>query len=274
MATQRAIDEFRPRGYKPAVCVTSDDERVKLNIEKAAKLSVPPAAKQVSPPSFGQSKQPSLPAAIGQSNQPSLPAAIGQSNQPSLPAAIGQSIQPSLPAAIGQSNQTSLPAIGQSGDHPRRDCPPQPSRLMAVFKMIIAFLTFTCFPSGTLHNLKSVVVTVVVKATKLGCVLAHAVTPLLNFWHTLRSWQNESQLASFDWYNILLPTPRSSPQLAPTISPSPSYLHGGFMSLMGVTVELTFVASRMCLVGISIVGGFALGWHGGLGSFGIEFNGV
>ena len=37
-------------------------------------------------------------------------------------------------------------------------------------------------------------------------------------------------------------------------------------------MQLTFVASRTCLVGISNVGGFALVWHGGLGSVGIDFN--
>ena len=118
--------------------------------------------------------------------------------------------------------------------------------LIAVFKTIIAFLTFTCLPARTitLHNLKSVAVIggtlvprlesfIVAKAAKLGCVMSHAVTPLLNIWHTRRSDQNVSQPASFNWSDILLPTPRTSPQWAPTISSSPSYLHGGFPSLMG-----------------------------------------
>ena len=37
-------------------------------------------------------------------------------------------------------------------------------------------------------------------------------------------------------------------------------------------MQLTVVATRTCLFGISNAGGFALVWHGGLSSFGIEFN--
>ena len=44
---------------------------------------------------------------------------------------------------------------------------------------------------------------------------------------------------------------------------------GGSRHLWGASAQLTSVASKTRLVGISKVGGFAPGRHGGLGSFGI-----
>ena len=125
---------------------------------------------------------------------------------------------------------------------------------MAVFKMIIAFLTITCLLAGVLNH-KSVAViggtlipriksVIDVKATKPGCVLDLAVTPLLKIWHTLHCRQTVSRPASFEWFGILLPTSHLSPQLAPTILSSPSYLHGDSCQLWGATGQLTFVASR------------------------------
>ena len=70
-------------------------------------------------------------------------------------------------------------------------------------------------------------------AVKLGCVLALAVAPLLNIWHTPGSGQNLCWPASFDWSNILRLAHRLPPLLAPTITPSPSNLHGGFKWSMG-----------------------------------------
>ena len=47
---------------------------------------------------------------------------------------------------------------------------------------------------------------------------------------------------------------------------------GGSCHLWGATGQLTFVASKTCLVGFSNLGGLALVRHGGLGFFGIEYN--
>ena len=72
------------------------------------------------------------------------------------------------------------------------------------------------------------------KATKLVHPVVHAVAPLVNFWHTVRSGQNASWPASFKWSdNILPPAPRLVPPSGFPVRCSLSYPHGGSQWSMG-----------------------------------------
>ena len=105
----------------------------------------------------------------------------------------------------------------------------------------MVFITITgifALPDEAFRQFRSVAS----KAAKLVCVLVLAVAPLFNTWHSVRSGQNKWWPASFDWCNILRPTHRLLPLLAPSLTPSLFYLHGRFIWIMGAYEVVAFVA--------------------------------